>query len=52
MAALMMFLCTPAARMVNGAILVADAASTQHNWFGIEDLFDEVQAEFSGQPAA
>lgn len=51
MAAIMLFLCSPAARMINGAVLVADAASTQHNWPSMDKLFDQVQAEFSGQPA-
>jgi NAD(P)-dependent dehydrogenase (short-subunit alcohol dehydrogenase family) len=51
MAAIMLFLCSPAARMVNGAVLVADAASTQHNWPALEELLDEVQAEVSGQLA-
>ena len=50
-AAIMLFLCSPAARMVNGAVLVADAASTQHNWPALEELLDEVQAEVSGQLA-
>jgi NAD(P)-dependent dehydrogenase (short-subunit alcohol dehydrogenase family) len=50
MAAIMLFLCSPAARMINGAVLVADAASTQHNWppESTEHLFDAVLAEFSG----
>ena len=48
MAAIMLFLCSPAARMINGAVLVADAASTQHNWPRevMEDLFDQLEAEF------
>jgi NAD(P)-dependent dehydrogenase (short-subunit alcohol dehydrogenase family) len=48
MAAIMLFMCSPAARMINGATLVADAASTQFNWpaRSTEDLFDEVQASF------
>jgi NAD(P)-dependent dehydrogenase (short-subunit alcohol dehydrogenase family) len=48
-AAIMLFLCSPAARMINGAVLLADAASTQHNWprESMEDLFDQVQAEFA-----
>jgi NAD(P)-dependent dehydrogenase (short-subunit alcohol dehydrogenase family) len=51
MAAIMLFLCSPAARMINGAVVVADAASTQTNWPTLETLLDEVQAQFSGQPA-
>jgi peroxisomal trans-2-enoyl-CoA reductase len=48
MAAIVLFLCSPAARMLNGAAVVADAASTQFNWpaRSTEDLFDEVQAMF------
>jgi NAD(P)-dependent dehydrogenase (short-subunit alcohol dehydrogenase family) len=48
MAAIVLFLCSPAARMLNGAVVVADAASTQFNWpaRSTEDLFDEVQASF------
>lgn len=48
MAAVVLFLCSPAARMLNGAVIVADAASTQFNWpaRSTEDLFDEVQAMF------
>ena len=48
MAAIVLFLCSPAARMLNGAVIVADAASTQFNWAarGTDDLFDEVQALF------
>ncbi len=46
MAAIVLFMCSPAARMLNGAVIVADAASTQFNWpaRSTEDLFDEVQA--------
>lgn len=44
MAAITLFLCSPAARMINGAVLVADAAATQFNWPLLEDLFDEVNA--------
>lgn len=49
-AASVLFLCSPAARMINGTVLVADAAATQHRWadFSTEDLFDEVMAEFAG----
>ena len=48
MAAIVLFLCSPAARMLNGASVLADAASTQFNWpaRSTEDLFDEVQALF------
>ena len=49
MAAIVLFMCSPAARMLNGAVIVADAASTQFNWpaRSTEDLFDEVQASFA-----
>jgi peroxisomal trans-2-enoyl-CoA reductase len=49
MGAIMLFLCSPAARMLNGAVVVADAASTQFNWpaRSTEDLFDEVKALFA-----
>lgn len=48
MAAIMLFMCSPAARMLNGATILADAASTQFNWpaRSTDDLFDEVQALF------
>ena len=46
MAAIMLFLCSPAARMINGAAIVADAASTQHNWPTVEDMLDQVKASF------
>jgi NAD(P)-dependent dehydrogenase (short-subunit alcohol dehydrogenase family) len=48
MAAIMLFMCSPAARMLNGATILADAASTQFNWpaRSTDDLFDEVQASF------
>ena len=48
MAAIVLFLCSPAARMLNGAVVVADAASTQFNWpaRSTDDLFDEVLASF------
>lgn len=48
MAAAALFLCSPAARMINGTVLTADAASTQHRWpdFATEDLFDQVLAQF------
>lgn len=47
MAAIILFLSSPAARMINGAAIVADAASTQHNWPTLDPLFDEVLAEFT-----
>jgi NAD(P)-dependent dehydrogenase (short-subunit alcohol dehydrogenase family) len=49
-AASVLFLCSPAARMINGTTLVVDAAATQHRWpdFNTEDLFDEVMGEFAG----
>jgi NAD(P)-dependent dehydrogenase (short-subunit alcohol dehydrogenase family) len=43
MAAIALFLCTPAARMINGAVIVADAAATQMNWPMLDDLLDEVR---------
>jgi NAD(P)-dependent dehydrogenase (short-subunit alcohol dehydrogenase family) len=43
MAAITLFLCSPAARMLNGSVIVADAASTQNNWPLLEDLLDEVR---------
>jgi len=48
-AASVLFLCSPAARMINGTTLVVDAAATQHRWpdFSTEDLFDEVMGEFA-----
>jgi NAD(P)-dependent dehydrogenase (short-subunit alcohol dehydrogenase family) len=51
-AAIMLFLCSPAARMCNGAVLTADAAATQTNWTreSMEDLFDQVLAEFPVEP--
>ena len=56
MAAIVLFMCSPAARMLNGAVIVADAASTQFNWpaRSTEDLFDEVQGLFEGaaEPAS
>ncbi|MET0272579.1 MAG: SDR family oxidoreductase [Phenylobacterium sp.] len=53
MAAMAMFLCSPAARMLNGAVLVADAALSQVNWpaYSMEDLFDQSLAKFQGEPA-
>jgi NAD(P)-dependent dehydrogenase (short-subunit alcohol dehydrogenase family) len=52
MAAIVLFMCSPAARMLNGAVIVADAASTQFNWpaRSTEALFDEVQALFGETP--
>ncbi len=44
MAAVTLFLCTPAARMINGAVIVADAAGSQMNWPPLDDLLDEVRA--------
>jgi len=54
MAAAVMFLCSPGARMINGAVLVADGAMSQHQWpaFASEDLFDEVLAMFEGVTGA
>lgn len=48
-AAIFLFLCSPAARMLNGAVLVADAASTQLNWpdYVLDDLIDKVSTSFS-----
>src|SRR4051794_16128036 len=48
MAAIVLFLCSPPARMLNGSGVVADAASTPVNWpaRSTEDLFDEVLASF------
>jgi NAD(P)-dependent dehydrogenase (short-subunit alcohol dehydrogenase family) len=43
MAAVTLFLCSPAARMINGTVIVADAASTQYNWPLLDDLLDEVR---------
>jgi NAD(P)-dependent dehydrogenase (short-subunit alcohol dehydrogenase family) len=43
MAAITLFLCTPAARMINGSVVVADAAATQNNWPLLDDLLDEVR---------
>ena len=40
MAAISMFLCSPAARMINGAVIVADAAATQTNWPLLDELLD------------
>ena len=43
MAAITLFLCSPAARMLNGSVVVADAAATQNNWPLLDDLLDEVR---------
>ena len=43
MAAIILFLCSPAARMINGSVIVADAAATQTNWPLLDDLLDEVR---------
>jgi NAD(P)-dependent dehydrogenase (short-subunit alcohol dehydrogenase family) len=53
-AAIILFLCSPAARMLNGAVLTADAANTQQNWPGIimEDMFDAALAKFPPAPAS
>ena len=42
MAGIILFLCSPAARMINGAVVVADAAATQTNWAGLDELLDGV----------
>jgi NAD(P)-dependent dehydrogenase (short-subunit alcohol dehydrogenase family) len=48
MAAIMLFLCSPAASMLNGAVLTADAAATQVNWpaYALDDLIDDVAGRF------
>jgi NAD(P)-dependent dehydrogenase (short-subunit alcohol dehydrogenase family) len=48
-AAIIMFLCSPAARMINGAVVNADAAASQHNFppHTSEALFDAVEAMFA-----
>src|SRR5262249_2028082 len=43
MAAIVLFLCSPAARMINGAVIVADAAQTLFNWPIVDELLDEVK---------
>jgi NAD(P)-dependent dehydrogenase (short-subunit alcohol dehydrogenase family) len=43
MAAITLFLCSPAARMLNGSVIVADAAATQNNWPLLDDLLDQVR---------
>ncbi len=42
MAAIMLFLCSPAARMINGSVIVADAAATQTNWAVVDEVLDSV----------
>ncbi len=43
MAAITLFLCSPAARMLNGSVVVADAAATQNDWPLVDELLDEVR---------
>jgi hypothetical protein len=50
MAAIVLFLCSPAARMINGAVIVADAAATLFNWPLLEELFDEVKGSATSAP--
>jgi NAD(P)-dependent dehydrogenase (short-subunit alcohol dehydrogenase family) len=45
MAAIVLFLCSPAARMINGAVIVADAAATQLNWPILDGMLDRGVAE-------
>src|SRR5439155_16880407 len=49
-AGVILFLCSPAARQMNGAVLTADAAATQLNWpaYALDDLIDGVAAQFEG----
>ena len=42
MAAIILFLCSPAARMINGSVIVADAAATQTNWAVVDEVLDSV----------
>jgi len=42
MAAIILFLCSPAARMLNGSVIVADAAATQTNWAVVDEVLDSV----------
>ncbi|MET0577742.1 MAG: SDR family oxidoreductase [Ilumatobacteraceae bacterium] len=42
MAAIILFLCSPAARMINGTVVVADAAATQTNWTVVDEVLDSV----------
>jgi NAD(P)-dependent dehydrogenase (short-subunit alcohol dehydrogenase family) len=48
MAAITLFLCSPAARMLNGSVVVADAAATQNNWPLVDELLDEVRELATG----
>jgi NAD(P)-dependent dehydrogenase (short-subunit alcohol dehydrogenase family) len=41
-AAITVFLCSPAARYINGASIVADAAATQTNWAVVDEVLDSV----------
>ena len=41
-AAIILFLCTPAARMINGTLITADAACTQTNWPLVDEMLDSV----------
>ena len=50
MAAITLFLCSPAGRMINGAVIVADAAGTQNNWPLVDDLMDEVRDSVAPSP--
>lgn len=47
-AAILLFLCSPAARTINGAVLTADGAATQLNWpaYALDDLIDGVTRSF------
>lgn len=42
MAAIILFLCSPAGRMINGTVVVADAAATQTNWAVVDEVLDSV----------
>jgi NAD(P)-dependent dehydrogenase (short-subunit alcohol dehydrogenase family) len=39
---IVLFLCSPAARMINGSVIVADAAATQTNWPSVDEMLDSV----------
>ena len=56
MAAIVLFLCSPAARMINGAVIVADAALTQTNWPLVDEMLDQglasLQADATQEGAA
>ena len=41
-AGIILFLCSPAARMINGTVVVADAAATQTNWPVVDEVLDSV----------